>query len=171
MRILTACAAALLAVGVGCGRSDSGARSSPVWVALDPDRRTSSIGGEAGGPKTPPEDLVGYGGRAGGGAKGEWPEAREIWAGGRDQNPHIVIRVFDAERNAVRVEVTYAGPPSRVLKTVVFRHVSKSEGFRLKSASGETDYNGHSQEGEDLHLRWPESGDGKVTFLAWPHVH
>jgi len=169
--MLTACAAALLAVGGGCDRPDPGAPQKPVWIELNPDRRTCSIGGEAGGPNTLPEDLVGYGGRAGGGAKGEWPDARTIWAGGRDQNPHIVMRVFEAERNAVRVEVTYTGPPPRALKTVVFRHVSKSERFRLKTASGETDYDAHSQEREDLFLRWPEAGDGTVSFLAWPHVH
>jgi hypothetical protein len=69
------------------------------------------------------------------------------------------------------VEVTFKGPPPRVLKTIAFRHVSHSERFKLRTTSGEADYGGHSQKGEDLLLRWPESGDGTVTFLAYPHVH
>lgn len=154
----------------GCDKADSGPLPKPFWISLNPNNRTYKTGSEAAGPNTPAEDIVGGGGIESAGAKGEWRTGLALWAGGRDKDPHIVMRFYDADR-AVRVEVTFKGPAPRVLKTVAFRHVTESEGFKLKTAKGESTYSGHSQQGEDLLLRWPEEGDGTVTFLAHPHVH
>lgn len=171
LNLVLAGAAVIMAASMGCDRPPEKSDRKPVEFSLNPHSRSISIGGEGIGPRTKDRTELMYTSRSSKGAQGEWPLAGVVATHDKEDNPQVVVRVFDATRGAVRVEAKFTGPKVITLSTIAFPHVTKSEGFTLKTAKGESAYSGHREKGEDLLLDWPGEGDGTVTFLAWPHVH
>ena len=170
MRMLAAMATLAMVVA-GCDRPVTVTVRKPVEVTLNPKNRTLSVESEGVSPTTKDKTQLGFTSQESTGTKGEWPLACVVYAEGRISNPQIVVRVYDEDRGAVRVEAKFTGPRVAILGRVVFPHISKAERFTLKNAAGESPYAGTSHKGENLEIRWPDSGDGTVTFLAWPHTH
>jgi hypothetical protein len=140
------------------------ARTGVVRFELNPNRKRIST--KLVGFSSPDGPQAGMGVRSGGGGKGEWQSAFAVWASGTPDNPFIVLRCFDHENGAVRVELTFKDSEVPGLGSVVFDHVTRAENLTFDSKP----YTDTAHKGETLEVRVPPA-NGTLSFLAWAHVH
>jgi hypothetical protein len=155
----------------GCDRPTAvkkpiAAKLQTVNVSLLPDTKSWSSGGPASTKDYHwPYSTMSTGGR---GAPGEWKSGL-AYDRDRVDPKDVELRFFDVAGGAIRVEVTFSGPPSPDLASITFDRLRKVDRVAEVAKDGGPDrpYGSWVQQGLVFELRAPEA-PATVSFIAKP---
>ena len=167
MRAKVLIAASLCLIAARCDRPKvASVKGQTVNVSLLPDKKSWSSEGPASTKDYHwPYSTMSTGGQ---GAPGEW-QSGLAFDRDREDPKDVALRFFDVAEGAIRVEVTFSGPLSPDLASIMFDRLSKV--IRIveipKDGGAERPYGSWVQQGLVFVLRAPEA-PATVSFIAKP---